>query len=387
MEKITIDQYHDWWFDNAIEFLGHLLEDLDIDVAWSDGIAFDPLGEEEVRRLIEQIERLMTSKLTYQKTNNKGIVEIKNRTYLPTMHKGEYVNFLGKETDEKCKIGSYLLSCTTSNGQEVCDICSTNFTDEYDVSKVAQIIYPAVIGSLKSQCGIRKMEAEYHACPKCAFLGSIEWLDDNPFACNNENLVNYILFPKIETLSSLHRFKDVLRGSLNQSSFSNVIHGRYVNKKGVEHDKYAQDEYSLLLSLFEQMRKNIRRINNVEDIFCEDWISLKIGGNDATYKTKYTYLEEIRIPNIKILERIFNKVIAPYSNIIDKSFTKYAVGGKINNALTFENKELMSKGLILDDFKIFAQAFQLRQSCIIAGIPGENLRRLIYSWKCKNGAI
>jgi len=24
-EKITIPQYHDWWFDNAVEFLGRLL--------------------------------------------------------------------------------------------------------------------------------------------------------------------------------------------------------------------------------------------------------------------------------------------------------------------------------------------------------------------------
>jgi len=40
-EMIKIPQYYDWWFDNAIEFLGHLLERLNIKVDWNGGISSD----------------------------------------------------------------------------------------------------------------------------------------------------------------------------------------------------------------------------------------------------------------------------------------------------------------------------------------------------------
>lgn len=376
-EKIKIEQYHDWWFDNAIEFLGHLLEDLKISVDWSRGISFDPLNDNQITQLAERIDVLIKFKLSYGDEKEK-------RTYLPPIHKGKYSNFLGKDTKEKQNICNYLFSFSGNKGKKYCDICSCNYDDQYGISQVSQTIYPVVIGSLKSQCGVRKMESEYHACPRCAFLGSIEWLDDNPFACDKENLVNYILLPKIEDLSRLHIFKQVLRRSLNQSHFSNLIHGRYLAKQGVEKEVYARDQYSLLLSLFEQLKKNIDRINRREDILCDDWISIKIEGADNSYKTRYTYLEEISIPNILSLERILNEIISPYSNLIDKSFAKYLVGSKENKILTHESKYLMSKGLIMDDFNLFAKAFQVRQNCTITGMSSDILIQLIYLWRCKN---
>ncbi|HDM35690.1 MAG TPA: hypothetical protein ENG09_00350, partial [Candidatus Syntrophoarchaeum butanivorans] len=94
-KKIKIPQYHDWWFDNAIEFLGHLLERLDIEIEWNDGISFDPLKEEDVERLVEEIEQLIEVKLRYPKLNNEtGAIEKKWRVYLPltaSNKRGDYV--------------------------------------------------------------------------------------------------------------------------------------------------------------------------------------------------------------------------------------------------------------------------------------------------------
>jgi len=84
------------------------------------------------------------------------------------MHKGKYVNFLGKETEAKQNICKYLLSNNVKR-EKICDICGDNYDDNYDISQVSQAVYPAATGSLKSQCGIRKLEQEYHSCPKCAF--------------------------------------------------------------------------------------------------------------------------------------------------------------------------------------------------------------------------
>ena len=222
--QIKINQYYDWWFDNALEFLGHLLEEVDADnIEWNNGIAFDSLDEDQIVRLVDNIERLIKFKLTYQKTKKDGTQERANRAYLPTMHKGKYVNFLGKETEEKQDICKYLLSLKEKTGKDICDICGDNYDDNYNISQVSQTIYPVATGSLKSQCGVRKLEPEYHSCPKCALLGSIEWLDDNPFTCDNENLTNYILYPKIVDIGELHRLKDMIREAVKQGRNSNIM--------------------------------------------------------------------------------------------------------------------------------------------------------------------
>jgi hypothetical protein len=41
MNRVHIQQYYDWWFDSAIEFLGNLLETVaDVKVEWGEGIIF-----------------------------------------------------------------------------------------------------------------------------------------------------------------------------------------------------------------------------------------------------------------------------------------------------------------------------------------------------------
>jgi hypothetical protein len=375
-DKIKIDQYYDWWFDNALEFLGHLLTEIDVDVEWDNGIAFAPLDDDMIALLVDNIERLIKYKLTYLRIKKDGTHEKGNRTYLPTTHKGKYVNFLGKEFEEKKTLCSDILSHNELIGKKICDICGSSFDDKYDVSQVSQTIYPVVTGSLKSQCGVRKMESEYHSCPKCALLGSIEWLDDNPFTCDNENLTNYILFPKIEDLERLHNLKDEIRDAVKQGRNSNIME-QVSGKRGV-YEKYAKDEFSLLLSLFE----HLKIIGNHDE-----WMCLKIKGTGPTYQTKYSYLEEIKIPNINSLERIFCGLQKPYSNFVDKSFTKSLKSQNIDEPMSRENKYLMSKGIIMDDFKSFSKAFQVRQNCILAGIQKDLLNQLINQWRCKNGAV
>jgi len=94
-DKIKIDQYYDWWFDNALEFLGHLLTEINVDVKWDNGIAFAPLDDDKIASLVDNIEKLIKFKITYLRLKKDGTQERGYRTYLPTMHKGKYVNFLG----------------------------------------------------------------------------------------------------------------------------------------------------------------------------------------------------------------------------------------------------------------------------------------------------
>jgi len=378
--KVHIQQYYDWWFDSAIEFLGHLLETVaNVKVDWNNGISFEELDDDKIRILVEEIERLIPYKLKYQKTNDNGQIEIKNRAYLPTMHRGNYVNFLGKSMQEKANVFKNILKIPDNSSLEICDICSRNYGDDFDISQVSQIVYPVSPGSLSSQCGIRKIQASYSCCPLCAVLGCIEWLDDIPFLSNHKNFTHYYLFPKIEQLQQLHTVKNLIRSNLNLKPYSNIFSLK---------DAYPLDEYSLLLLLFENMIRNIRHIKRLEDILCKEWSILKIKGTEATYQTSYTYLYEIVIPNIKSLENIFNEIKEPYSAFIDKSFAapiKEGVSWDIRNSLTEEDKYFVSKGLIEDDFHTFSKAFQIRQNCGVA-FPKDSKEifdRLITVWRCE----
>lgn len=377
---IHIQQYYDWWFDSAIEFFGHLLEKVaGIKVKWNEEISFEELNDEKIRILGEEIERLISHKLKYQTTNKSGQTEIKNRAYLPTMHRGKYVNFLGRSKKDKAEILKVLLKTSEYSSSETCDVCSKKYEDNFGISQVSQIIYPVSPGSLSSQCGVRKIQANYKCCPMCAILGCIEWLDDIPFLSNHKNFAHYYLFPKIEQLGHLHDVKNLIRSNLNLKPYSNVL---------TLTNDYPLDEYSLLLLLFENMVRNIRQIKRLENILCRDWIVLKIKGTEATYQTSYTYLNEITIPNIESLEHIFSEIKEPYSGFVDKTFAspiKEGVSWDIRNSLTGENKFFISQGLLLDDFHTFSKAFQMRQNCGIA-FPKESkdiFDRLINLWRCE----
>ena len=397
--KVKIPMYHDWWFDNAVEFLGHLLERLDVAVVWNGGISFEALEGEEVERLIDRIEDLIVFKLKYQTKEEKTdrIIE-KNRAYLPTMHRGKYVSVLALKINEKQKNNERaievrkeiiaditgILSKSNLSGTKICDICG-HYTGE--LSQVSQTTYPVVTGSLRSQCGIRKMESKYHCCSLCAFLGAIEWLDDLPFACDHANFTHYLLFPRMEELEELHRFKEGLRDVLNQKPYSNVI-SIFENAHGEKREVYAKDEYSLLLSLLEQMWDKIEEIEKDKSILCDIWIRLKIKGMEAKYQTKYTYLNEIHIPQIERFKELFEELL-PYSDFVSHSFASHlrdGVSKEIIQRLTRENQYLMSRGILMDDFKTFSKAFQIRQNCGLS-TPKDALNYLIYTWRCKDGAI
>jgi len=381
LNKIFIQQYYDWWFDNAIEFLGYLLEDIiGIPVEWDNGIKFNELNKIQLQQLIEEIERLIPYKLKYKKINDKGKKEIKNRAYLPTMHKGKYVNFLGKLNRDKNNILKSIFNIQDITESDICDICSRNYKNNYNISQVSQIVYPVSPGSLSSQCGIRKIHTSYNCCPLCAVLGCLEWLDDIPFLSNYKCFSHYYLFPEIEEIYQLHIFKNIIRKNLNLKPYSNIFS---------LNDKYPLDEYSLLLLLFENIVRNIRQIKRIEDIICKDWFILKIKGTEATYQLSYTYLYKITIPNIKSLENIFTEIKEPYSGFIDKSFAipiKQGVSRDIIHLLTQEGKYFLSKGLLMDDFHIFSKAFQIRQNCSFSftkDIKENFFDRLIYFWRCQ----
>lgn len=382
MNRVYIQQYYDWWFDSAIEFLGHLLESVaGVKIEWEDGISFEELNDNKIKAIVEEIERLIPYKLKYQKTNDNGQTEIKNRQYLPIRKRGKkgFANFLGKSKKDKTNILKAVLTPTNKAGLEVCDICSRNYEDDFSISQVAQIVYPLSPGSLSSQCGIRKVQANYNCCSLCAVLGCLEWLDDIPFLSNHKKFAHYYLFPRIEQLGNLHIVKNLIRGNLNLKPYSNVF---------TLTDDYPLDEYSLLLLLFENMIRNIRQVKRLEDILSKDWIVLKIKGTKATYQTSYTYLNEITIPDIESLEHIFSEIKEPYSGFVDETFAapiKDGVSWDIRNSLTEENKYFISQGLLLDDFHAFSKAFQIRQNCGIA-FPKDSKEifdRLMNLWRCE----
>lgn len=388
--KVYFPQYYDWWFDSAIEFLGHLLENVaGVTVEWNDGISFEEPDDNKIRTAVAEIETLIDYKLKYQ---NIKTGEIKWRHYLPltaSNSRGSYKNkylsgFLGLEPRDKEKIlADVLRKNITSKHNNYCDICSANVSE---LTELTQGVYPSSNNQINSLNGIRFLR-QGKICIKCHVLGYLNWLDKIPFVWkedikseNNKIDTHLFLYPKIENLTNLHSYKKLIRDSLTERRNSNIFLAQPENNE----PKIASNKFSLLLALFESLIRQIRVIEKMERLFCKDWMALRIQKSQI----RTTYSEEITIPNIKTLEYIFSGIKEPYSGFVDKTFAapiKDGVSWDIRNSLTEEDKYFISKGLIMDDFHEFANAFQIRQNCGVA-FPKESKEifdKLIKLWRCE----
>ena len=390
MNRVNIQQYYDWWFDSAIEFLGYLLETVaGVSVEWGDGISFEELNDDHIRMLAEEIERLIDHKLKYQ---NPKTGEIKWRHYLPltaSNSRGTYKNkylsgFLGSNPQDKEKIlASALRKNVNSKNNNYCDICSANVSA---LTELTQGVYPSSNNQINSLNGIRFLK-QGKICIKCQVLGYLNWLDKIPFVWkedikskNNKVDSHMLIYPKIEDLTTLHLYKDLIRGSLTEKRNSNIIVVHSDNKE----TKVATNHFSLLLAVFENILRQNRTIERIEGLFCKDWVALSIHKSQI----RTTYCEEITIPNIKSLEYIFSTIKQLYSGFVDKTFAaevKDGVSKEVKKSLAEENKYFISKGLLLDDFYTFSRAFQIRQNCGIA-FPKDSKEifdKLINLWRCE----
>jgi hypothetical protein len=386
MNKVYIQQYYDWWFDSAIEFLGHLLETVaGVPVEWVNGISFDELNDEKIRILVEKIEEQIDRKLKYQNPKTK---EIKWRHYLPltaSNSKGTYKNkylsgFLGLERRGKSEVLSLVLRSNPQRNKRVyhCDVCSA---DVSELTELTQGVYPTSNNQINSLNGIRLLRPG-KICNKCQFLGYLNWLDEVPFvweedikSANKKIDIHLLLYPFIENIGELHSYKKLIRSSLTERRNSNVVILNEAKKEfGINH-------YSLMLKLLE----NIIRQNRVIDksLICKHWIALTVKKDQI----RTTYCEEIMIPDIESLARIFHNIKQPYSDFIDKTFIskfKKDTSTDILDTINGENKYFMSKGLLMDDFHAFSKAFQIRQNCGIAFSKDSKkvFDRLINLWRC-----
>lgn len=389
INKVHIPQYYDWWFDSAIEFLGHLLETVaGVNVEWGDGISFEELDTSKVRMIVDEIETLIDHKLKYQNPKTK---EIKWRHYLPltaSNSRGDYKNkylsgFLGLAPQDKQKALTGLLRKNIiSKHNSYCDICSANVAE---LTELTQGVYPSSNNQINSLNGLRFLR-QGKICIQCQVLGYLNWLDKIPFVWkedirnkNNKVDTHILLYPKIENLTILHSYKKIIRESLTEKRNSNIIVGHSDNKE----TKIATNHFSLLLAVFENILRQNRTIERIEGLFCKDWVALSIQKSQI----RTTYCEEITIPNIKSLEHIFSEIKEPYSGFVDKTFAaeiKEGVSKEVKKSLTEENKYFISQGLLLDNFHTFSKAFQIRQNCGIAFPKDakEIFERLIILWRC-----
>lgn len=388
---IRIPQYYDWWFDSAIEFLGHLLETVaNVSVEWGNGINFEELNDSQFRKLGEEIETLIDHKLKYQNPKRN---EIKWRHYLPLTasntrgtYKNKYLSgFLGLEPQGKFEVLSLVLRNNPQRKKQIycCDVCSANVSE---LMELTQGVYPTSNNQINSLNGIRFLRTG-KICNKCQFLGYLNWLDKVPFiweeeikSANKKIDTHLLLHPFIENIGELHLYKKLIRSSLTERRNSNVV----ILNEAKKDSGVAVNHYSLMLRLLECIIRQNRIVD--KNLICKHWIALTIKKDQI----RTTYCEEITIPNIESLARIFHVIKQPYSDFIDKTFTskfKKDVSGDIVDTLSGENKYFMSKGLITDDFHIFSKAFQIRQNCGIGFSKDSNelFNMLINLWRCGNG--
>jgi hypothetical protein len=377
---IRLEMYGDFWFDNGLELLGHEMSRAGMSVTFREGLKFEKPTSGQIRKLAKLLDERADSKLFYARPNETGKPEIKRRTKMPVFHQKAarprmIVGFIGKPVEEKEKLLQQMLQ-RNEGGLDCCDICTRKYAKfgEDQLGKVSQTIYPFVTTSLKSCCGVRKMSPEYRACLTCVVIGSLAWVDDVPFFTDLNNHHSLII-PVMDDLTQLHKFKVEMRRHLNESMLSNVMRASAESGKS----NWAPERpYDLLLLLFEKLKFIESEALEFGDVLCRRWVYLRVDS------MKLVHAQEIEIPNLEALKRVFHAEPDVYSGFVRKAFAaplKEGIGKDMRNERSAEVRGLLARGLLTDDFSPFAEAFTF-QNNMTASVNYEILTTVIKAWRC-----
>lgn len=381
---IRLEMYGDFWFDNGLELLGYEMSRAGMSVTFREGLEFEKPTSGQIRKLAKLLDERVDSKLFYARPNETGKPEIKRRTKMPVFHQKAtrprmIVGFIGKPIGEKETLLQQMLQ-PNEGGLDYCDICTHKYAKfgEDQLGKVSQTIYPFVTTSLKSCCGVRRMSPEYRACLTCVVVGSLAWVDDVPFFTDTKTH-HSLLVPVMESIEALHKFKIAIgrppSGHLRETRFSNVISA---TAKKDQNDWTPEQPYDLLLLLFENIYNASREAEIFGEGFCRRWVYLRVDD------MKLIHAQEIEIPNLESLKRVFHTEPEIYSGFVRKAFAvplKDGISKDMQYERSAEIRGLLARGLLADDFRPFAEAFSLRNN-MTASVNYEILTKVIKAWRC-----
>ncbi|MBI5681162.1 MAG: hypothetical protein HZC47_09730 [Methanobacterium sp.] len=390
--KIEIPMFHDVWMDNGVEHLYRILKE-------SDGVKTNLLSNKFEFEIIDK-ENFLKSfvKKIEEKRDSVIFIEEKNETTNEKRNlKKDFVLIqYGKKVDgrnvlkEKIYLNpeeriNEIFDIINENGNNKCIICGKNYKKRVDNLK--QAVYPLVT-KIKSLNGIRSTREQYvELCPLCYLIGTLEWCDEGIIYRVFPKSHSFVLLPKVYDFKTLYESKSKwINTVLSGERFSNIK----VSKNNYEEVEWTSSEYSTLLCFFEKFLnwvcledEGLMSFESAKSEVCEDWVYMSIPWG----MVKNIKFEDLDIENevMGIIYELIKDEKYVYGDFIKKIlyFRKTPNGTTIDNDLTNQTRENLSKYFLMDDFNKFSNTFIPRKKGRIS-INKESrgvLENLVYLWR------
>jgi len=397
MAEVKFPAPHDVWLDNGVVTLGRILREAD-----DDNFSIE-IGKEGMTITGSNFDKLTEAVGIAIKNSRSNLIVIEKDKKLGTMKevKKDYiliqegkkikgkVAFKEEIYNEKAtvKFVKDVLDLAVKTGDRKCVLCGGTFSKP--IKKLQQAAYPFVT-KIRSLSGVRSYKdgesysfKEYFEdfCPKCYFVGIIEWLDDAiiyktiPKKKGGKSL---LFLPHSNDLCQLSQFKDSYRKLLNKNS-------RWCNIRvgiGDEKTENTYGSFSTLLCFYEKFFAWADK----KEAAGKEWVQIEIpSGTVKNIKRRTINLSE---SILGVIQELSEKKVSPYKGIIS-GISFYSKGDSVDWDLTHKIQEDISKALLEDDFHSFADGLLPRKGGHMGCSKDtkENLEDLIYVWRLKNMGI
>lgn len=276
-----------------------------------------------------------------------------------------------------------------NKGSNSCILCGRKFKRKS--FKLKQAIHP-LITKIKSFSGVRSPKLQFNEiCPICYLIGALEWSDEGIIYRTIPNSHSIILLPKITNLKKGFDMKQYYISAILSKS------NRWSNIRvspNSENTENTVGKYNTLLCFYEKFidlccLQGDGLLKNEFKRYLE-WTSLDIPSGNV---------KNVKIYSLSVEEDIFGILYELISNEIFfyKDFLRKVIfvkdtsgdGSIIDNKITAEVKEKMSKYFLEDDFMRFTSSFMPRKKGrIILNKKARNtLDGLIIKWRLKKMSL
>jgi hypothetical protein len=389
--KIEIPMFQDVWMDNGVEHLYRILKDTN-DVKTNllnDKLEFEIINKENfIKSFIKNIEEKRDS-VIFVEEKNKETGERRN------IKKDFVLIQYGKKVEgrnvlkEKIYLNpeeriTEIFDIINKKGKNKCILCGKTYQKKVDNLK--QAVYPLVT-KIKSLSGIRSLREQYiELCPLCYLIGTLEWCDEGIIYRVFPNSHSLVLLPRVYDFKKLNESKSKwINTVLTGERFSNIKVSK--NEEGVE---WTSGKFSTLLCFYEKFfnwicleEEGLMSFESSKNEICKDWTYIDIPWG----LVKNIKFEKLDIGNnvLNVFYELIKNEKYLYGDFIRKILylRKTPKGTTIDNELTNQTRENLSRYFLMDDFQKFSHAFipSKKGRIVINKESRDVLESLVYLWR------
>jgi hypothetical protein len=376
--ELVINQYHDFWMDNAIENLYSLVvavHETDPSLVsvqlYEDKLSINVIKAKEFLRAIAELIKSKRDSVLFSESSIEGKPKKNIRLGYILLQYGKSSH--GKNSVKEKIYNDDQMHSRLSDGflpktgKLNCVLCGSSFARRIDNLK--QSVLPSVTKNAALSGVLSKDEYFHNVCPTCYMLGSLEWIDEGIIYRSQQNGESIALYPIGLDLLSLSKEKKLARQRLSTRTLYSNLTERSDGK-----DVRIYGPYSGLLLFLESIVESLTRRdgtlfdpNSAKLFLLGKWMCLRVpSGNVKNVRMEPIELPDQVIQTVRTVDDASQpdvQALGIYRDLLyslrcesDRQRTSLKLGQEIG-----ELRERLARHFLQNDFHSFSSEFVPRK--------------------------